>query len=197
MCTYFCPDNRKRNYMGPTESHKHIYFILNERFVYKNRHCFDLLGISNHYSTKFLNDRGISASPAQAWICCFGWILFQYFSTMCAWFAGLSRFHCADSSCSLLRAQIDGNTKGSSLDCREDEGALPSQTLPFSSMSDVQRACAHYHAEEHGVFSLSTCHKVHVMVSGVSAYNKLHWQFPFWVGIQPECTPLHPWKLFP
>jgi hypothetical protein len=32
-------------YTGCTQSHKHIYFILKQRFMYKNRYCFELLEV--------------------------------------------------------------------------------------------------------------------------------------------------------
>jgi hypothetical protein len=58
------------------------------------------------------------------------------------------------------KRKTDDSLKLSSPDCREDGEALPSQTLQSSMMSRL-----HYRVDV-CVFSLGTCHEVHVTVSG-------------------------------
>jgi hypothetical protein len=62
-----------------------------------------------------------------------GGSVFQYFTAMYGWFAGLPHhFHNAGLSYALFKGQRYGGPKGSNPDFREGGGALPSQTFQFS-----------------------------------------------------------------
>jgi len=107
-----------------------ITFIVQQMYMKDNRHCYEYLNVSCHFSTKSPNDPHISASTANAYRSCCGRNSFHHLATSYAWLLGLCyHSNIADPSCDLSGPQIGGSLRGLSLDCTVGAGAFPSCCL--------------------------------------------------------------------